>query len=393
MTVGDGPTVDGAAHPLAGDFRSLPSERRVVVSCGAGGVGKTTTAAAIALEAARRGRRACVVTVDPARRLADALGITVESDDLHRVEGDWPGELWAVMLDAKGTFDALVRRYAPSEEQAEAILANRLYRNLASSLSGTQEYMAAEKLFELHEREDLDLVVVDTPPTRHALDFLDAPGRLTRLLENRVFRALVSPSRTPLRLLGIGVRTLLRSIAAVVGREVVDDTVGFFQAFEGMEEGFRLRARRVEALLADPATAFVLVTTPDTSSLEEAGWFAERLATSGHRAEWLVVNRAHPGTSDLLRLVAATPEEAASGCPSSRPDAEPPTPPAATDRALLESLEANARELELAHRRELASLAASSPRLGQLPRVVVPLLGSDVHDIAGLEEIAAALFG
>ncbi len=228
----------------------LVADRSIVVCCGSGGVGKTTTAAAFALEAARRGRRACVVTIDPARRLADALGLDDLTNRPTRIEGAWPGELWALMLDPKGTFDDLVQRYADSAEQAEGILANRIYRNLTGALSGTQEYMAMEKLYELVEEGGFDLVVVDTPPTRNALDFLDAPRRLTRFLGNRVFQTLMMPTRAWLQVMGVATQALLRTISKVAGAEIVHDAVAFFQAFEGMEEGFRIRAARVRELLA-----------------------------------------------------------------------------------------------------------------------------------------------
>jgi anion-transporting ArsA/GET3 family ATPase len=170
------------------DIGALVGERSIIICCGSGGAGKTTASAAVALAGALAGRKACVVTIDPARRLADALGLAELSNEPRLIEGPWPGEMSAVMLDAKRTFDDLVVRYSVDAEQAERILSNRLYRNLTSALAGTQEYMAAEKLYELHATGDFDLVVVDTPPTRNALDFLDAPGRLTRFLENRVFR-------------------------------------------------------------------------------------------------------------------------------------------------------------------------------------------------------------
>ncbi len=237
------PGAEGANAGLpTGGMRSLAAERRVVVCCGSGGVGKTTVSATFALEAARLGRRACVVTVDPARRLADALGVDSLPNTPTTVDGDWPGQLDALMLDTKGTFDDLIERYARDVEQAASIRSNRLYQNLAGALSGTQEYMAMEKLYELTADGHYDLVVVDTPPTRNALDLLDAPRRLTHFLENRLFRALLVPTRAYFRAVTIATQALLRTISKVAGAEIVQDAVTFFQAFEGMEEGFRERA-------------------------------------------------------------------------------------------------------------------------------------------------------
>src|SRR5256886_13889684 len=181
------------------------------------------------------------------------------------------------MLDTKSTFDSLVLKYAPSKDQAEGILRNRFYRNISTALSGTQEYMAMEKLFELNDEGGFDLIVVDTPPTRNALDFIDAPRRLTRFLDNRIFRWLMMPTRAYLKAVNVATRTLLRTISRVVGSEVVQDVVTFFQAFEGVEEGFRERAERVLHLLSDPATAFLLVTTPQREGLEEGRFFAPQL--------------------------------------------------------------------------------------------------------------------
>src|SRR6478672_3730724 len=276
---------------------------RIAVCCGSGGVGKTTTAAIIAIEGARRGRRAVVVTIDPAKRLANALGLDGLTNEPHVIDtARWDpgndrvhgGELSAMMLDTKSTFDGLVTRYAESDEQAQRILANNFYRNISGALSGTQEYMAMEKLHELYEDGGFDLIVVDTPPSRHALDFLDAPARLLRLLDNRIFRLLMMPARTYMRVAGLALQTFLRTISRVVGREVVDDVIAFFQAFEGMEAGFRERAANVQALIDDPETAFVLVTSPRRDALDEATFFATRLQDSGLRVAALIVNRVHP---------------------------------------------------------------------------------------------------
>ncbi len=277
------------------DLGVLTSSRSIVVCCGTGGVGKTTTAATVALEGARQGRRAVVVTIDPAKRLADALGAAGSlSNTPSRIDGDWPGELWAVMLDTKSTFDELVHRYSADPEQAARILANRFYRNMSTALSGTQEYMAAEKLYELHDDLHFDLVVVDTPPTHNALDFLDAPGRLTRFLDHRLYRVLMAPTRAYLRAVNAAARTVLRSMTKVVGAEVISDAIAFFQAFDGMEAGFRERAGRVLELLGAADTAYVLVAAPRADAVEEAMYFAKRLADSGMSVAALVVNRVHP---------------------------------------------------------------------------------------------------
>ena len=197
------------------------------------------------------------------------------------------------MLDTKTTFDQLVTQYAEDEEQSQRILANGFYRNIAGALSGTQEYMAMEKLYELHASGTFELIVVDTPPTRHALDFLDAPRRLTRLLDNRIFRLLMAPTRTTFRVTSAAAHAFVRTVARVVGREVIDDIIAFFRAFEGMEAGFRDRANQVMTLLGAPETAFVLVTTPRRDAVEEGEYFAERLTEHGMTVEGLIVNRVH----------------------------------------------------------------------------------------------------
>jgi len=264
------------ADPSAA-LRRLVAERSILVCCGSGGVGKTTTAAVLALEAARMGRRAVVVTIDPAKRLADALGLEGLTGTPSPIQGAWDGELWALMLDTKSTFDDLVVANASSPEQGERILQNRFYRNISGALSGTQEYMAMEKLYELHQNTDFDLVVVDTPPTRNALDFIDAPRRLTRFLDHRLFRIITSPGRGIGRAVNVAAQTFLRTVAKVVGAEVIDDAVAFFQAFEGMEQGFKDRAESVLQLLSDDGTAFVLVASPRRDTIEEATFFATKL--------------------------------------------------------------------------------------------------------------------
>jgi anion-transporting ArsA/GET3 family ATPase len=358
----------------AGDLTSITRERGIIVCCGSGGVGKTTTAAVIGLEAARLGRRTVVVTIDPAKRLADALGLAGLTNVPARIEGDWPGELWAMMLDTKSTFDALVAKHASDEAQAARILGNRFYRNISGALSGTQEYMAMEKLYELHEETDFDLVVVDTPPTRHALDFLDAPRRLSRFLEHRLFRVLMAPSRGVMRPVNAAAQAFIRTVAKVVGADVIDDAIAFFQAFQGMEEGFRRRALRVNELLADPQTAFVLVASPRRDTVEEAQFFADRLAEAGISVQALIVNRMHPTFGDV-GLPEAVRERARTL--------------AGTD---IGGLYQNLAEFQLVAAREEEHLAGLARTVEPAPVVRVPYLSSDVHDLDGLAEVAKHLY-
>ena len=353
---------------MAGDnMAELVAHRSILICCGPGGVGKTTVAAALAVEGARRGRRTVVVTIDPAKRLADALGLDALGDTPRRIEGDWPGELWALMLDPRSTFDGLVASYAPEPGQAETILANRFYRNIAGALSGTQEYMAMEKLFELHGDERFDLVVVDTPPTRNALDFVDAPRRLTRLLDNRLFRLLMAPARTGLRAVNLATQAFLRTIGKVVGSDVVTDAVTFFQAFEGMEDGFRQRAQGVLDLLADSCTAFVLVTSPRRDAARETQFFAEKLDEAGIRAEALVVNRMHPRFGTVGPVGGSVPV------------------------AALAPLYGNLSDLAGLADGEEAHVVDLAERVGA-PAVRVPELETDVHDLPGLARVAAYVF-
>jgi anion-transporting ArsA/GET3 family ATPase len=363
-------------------LRDLVAYRHVLICCGTGGVGKTTTAASLAIEGAMRGRRTVVVTIDPAKRLANALGLDELSNTPKEIERNrWDasgtatasGRLFALMLDTESTFDQLVQKYALTDEQAETILDNRFYRNIAGALSGTQEYMAMEKLYELHDSGAFDLIVVDTPPTRHALDFLDAPRRLTRLLDNRLFRILMVPARTTMRIGGMAATALLKTISRVVGTEVVDDVVAFFRAFEGMEQGFRDRASQVMELLASTDTGFVLVTSPRRDAVEEAEFFAERLSQGLYAVDALVVNRVHP------HFTTHTPAELRDHA-------------AGAEAALAARLE-NLAAFEDVARREREELTGLEQRIGSALVTYVPELGRDVHDFAALRAVGVHLAG
>jgi anion-transporting ArsA/GET3 family ATPase len=346
----------------------LVEEAEVLICTGSGGVGKTTVAAVLAMEGARRGRRTAVVTIDPARRLADALGLAALTNEPGRIEGDWPGELHALMLDTKSTFDALVTKYAETPEQAQRILENRFYTNISSALSATQEFMAMEKLYELHVESDFDLVVVDTPPTRNALDFLDAPGTLTRFLDHPLYKVVMAPTRGILRAASVATQAFLRTVAKVVGSEVIEDAIAFFQAFQGMEEGFRDRAHHVDELLAADETRFVLVASPRRDTLAEAEYFADALGEGGIAVSALIVNRMHPRFAPGLAEATRERSETLAG-------------------TALGDHYANLADFQLIAGREEDHLAGLVGRVGDAAVVRVPFLRSDVHDLAGLEEL------
>ena len=347
-------------------------KHEVVICAGSGGVGKTTTAAALALAGADRGRRVAVVTIDPARRLADALGLVALGNEPSPVPGSWPGSLHALMLDTATTFDELVARHAADPAQAERILGNRFYGNVSRALSGTQEYMAGEKLYELHETDRFDLIVVDTPPTRSALDFLDAPNQLVRLLDHRVFRALTAPGRGVARLVNRAAVAAVRGGSRIVGSEVVEDVVAFFAAFEGMEQGFRERSSHVAELLGSDATAFVLVASPRPDTVVEASFFNRRLAERGHGVRALVVNRVHPDF----------------GPPPARGG-----PPVPSGEPGLDALVRNRADFATVAAREEEALRDLAVEVAPAPVVRVPLLDDDVHDLDGLRVLLAHLLG
>ncbi len=343
---------------------------QVVICCGSGGVGKTTTSAALGMQAAALGRRAVVVTIDPARRLADALGVPGGlTNDPVRLDLDEPGELWALMLDTATTFDGLVRANAENPEQAERILANRFYRNVASSLSGTQDYMAAERLHALHRDERFDLVIVDTPPTRNALDFLDAPNTLARFIDHPLFKMLMLPTRRGLKVFNLAAQPVLKSIGRVVGGDVLADAVAFFQAFSGMETGFRERADDVIALLGSDVSRFVLVASPRADTIEEAQFFATRLQQSDLVVGAVVVNRCTPTFG------------------------EPPAkrPRSLAQAALFDNL-VELRATAEAERAHAAHLMTCDALADDVHTTFVPTLWGDVHTMEALTTIRFLLF-
>jgi len=380
------PADQDSASPL----QEIVANARIVVCCGSGGVGKTSTAAAVALRAAERGRRTCVLTIDPARRLAQALGLDLLANTPRPVrgkgvpgaggDGAGPGSLDAMMLDMRRTFDEVIERYARDEEQLDRILANRFYQRLSSTLAGTHEYMAMEKLYELHESHRYDLLVVDTPPTRSALDFLDAPDHLNELLDARAFRLLIAPARRVgsgyLRGLNLATTAMTRMVRRLTGSELLAEVGEFFAAFEGMYDGFKERAQRVYELLKHPSTAFVVVATPEAGALREAGYFANRLAADRMPLGALVVNRVHQ-VHPIPEVPPAAAERLAGGGADARLLAD-----------LLEQHQALAA-LAAAEQERIATLLARVPSIGV---VQVPLLADDVHDIAGLRRLGGQLF-
>ena len=351
-------------HDAPNRFGAVVAQSRIIVCTGTGGVGKTSASAALAVHAANTGRKAVVVTVDPAKRLADALGLAQLTNEPHEIKGvgNHGGSLHALMLDTRATFDGLVTRYSKDREQAERILANRFYQNVAGSLSGTDEYMAAEKLHDLHESGEFELIVVDTPPTRNALAFLDAPGFLTRLLENRVYRILVTPTRGLARTATSAAHLVVRHLTKVVGSDVVDDAIAFFRAFDGMEAGFERRANSVLELLRSDATSFLLVASPRADTIDEARYFATQLAAANITVRGVLVNRVTPRF-----------EGAVTGGDS----------PSA--RAL-----ADFRALAAREALHVDALRAAAPTT---PLVEVPMLPHDIHDLDGLDTLARLIVG
>jgi anion-transporting ArsA/GET3 family ATPase len=380
-----------AALPRAGrlDVDGLLADRRtkIIVCCGSGGVGKTTTAAALALRAAEQGRIVVVLTIDPARRLAQSLGL-VELDNTPRevpgVDSAAGGRLDAMMLDMKRTFDEVVLAHA-NPETAEEILANPFYQAVSSSFAGTQEYMAMEKLGQLRAQADRDrtwdLIVVDTPPSRSALDFLDAPKRLGSFLDGRFIRLISGPAkagRASLRLFNAGLGLVIRTLNVVLGGEMLRDVQTFVTALDTMFGGFRERADHTYALLKDRGTAFLVVAAPERDALREASYFTARLTEDGMPPRGLVVNR--------LQRVSAHSLTAARG----RAAAEQLAELGREDSSETVMLHAQLMDIAARQRNLVRRFAAGHTGI---PVAEVAALAEDVHDLEGLRSIGAALAG
>jgi anion-transporting ArsA/GET3 family ATPase len=361
----------------------------IIVCTGSGGVGKTTTAAAIGLRAAESGRKVVVLTIDPARRLAQALGLTELDNTPRPVQGidtSKGGSLDAMMLDMKRTFDEVVLAHA-EPEKASQILANPFYQTLSSSFAGTQEYMAMEKLGQLKTAADAwDLIVVDTPPSRSALDFLDAPNRLGSFLDGRFIRVLTAPARASgragVKVFGLGMQVVTAAMTKILGGQMLTDVQTFVNALDTMFGGFRERADKTYQLLSEKGTAFLVVAAPERDALREAAFFVERLEADGMPLAGLVVNRigrvAAPRLSADKALAAAESLEEGNG------------PRSATNAAGI--LRLHAAVAHTAERqRELADhFSGGHP---EVPVVHVPALSQDVHDLDGLREVGDALAG
>ncbi|HXQ00339.1 MAG TPA: ArsA-related P-loop ATPase [Solirubrobacteraceae bacterium] len=357
--------------------------KRVCVCVGAGGVGKTTVSAALALGLAMRGRKAVVVSIDPARRLANALGLQELPNEPHRIEPSTlashgiaaKGELWATMLDSKRTFDELIARLAPDERAREEVLSNRIYRELSSAVAGSQEFTAVAKLFDLYDDGRWDTIVLDTPPSRDALDFLDAPDRLGRFLDGRALKVLLAPGGAARGLFGRGAGLMLSVFARVTGVNLIDDLSGLFGALAGLTDGFRERAHGVEQLLRDPATAFLIVTSPEREPAREAVFLHAQLARERMSFGGLIVNRVHDRGLDGHR-----PEQAAELLSGE------------LGEALAARVAGNLADFDVLARRDRETVAALSSALGEGNPLLVPHLDGDVQDLGGLAAVAERLF-
>jgi anion-transporting ArsA/GET3 family ATPase len=402
-----------APPPLDVDALIDDRRTRIIVCCGSGGVGKTTTAAALGLRAAERGRNVVVLTVDPARRLAQSMGLTSLDNTPRLVPGATEdqqhsgttggGSLHAMMLDMKRTFDEIVEAHADPDRAAQ-ILANPFYQSLSSGFSGTQEYMAMEKLGQLRRADEWDLIVVDTPPSRSALDFLDAPQRLGRFLDGRLLRLLVAPAkfggRAGLRILNAGFGVVTGIVTKILGGQMLRDVQTFVSAMDTMFGGFRERAEYTYRLLRAPGTAFLVIAAPEPDALREASYFVERLAQEGMPLAGLILNRVHrppaTGLSAARSLAAAETLQAASPPASPAAAAQGGGRPAQRNGAAVSvtiaALRLHAERMHLAatERRLAEHFTAAHPLV---PVAEIPAQPDDVHDLAGLRAIGSTFGG
>ena len=372
------------------NLERLTQEREILVVCGSGGVGKTTTSAAIALGSARRGKRVCVLTIDPARRLANSLGLEELGDEAHEVDlgTETQGRLFAMMLDAKRTFDQLVDEYAPSPAARDRILANRIYRQLSTAVGGSQEYMAMERLYELHRQAEYDLLVLDTPPSRNALDFIDAPNRMTRFIEGKALRFLMEGGMKAggfgLRALGQASLIAWRAVERVVGTTLLSDLTEFVLAFEGMYDGFKERAASVRELLGDRRCVFLLVTTPERQPIEEAVFFWRRLVEADLPFGGVIVNKVHPDELGDQRHRSPATLRRAAAAQLAEAGVDPNLAGRVADAFLAYQALAE---------RDSENVRALARRLGPEELLEVPFLDHDVHDVPGLVQVEPHLFG
>ncbi|KAA0024475.1 ArsA family ATPase [Antrihabitans cavernicola] len=370
MTTRNTPVLDVAG--ILADKRN-----RIVVCCGSGGVGKTTTSAALALRAAQEGRKVVVLTIDPAKRLAQALGVEALDNTPQPVAlgENFPGELHAMMLNMKRTFDDMVIEHT-TPEKAEQIFANPFYQTVASSFGGTQEYMAMEKLGQLAANQDWDLIIVDTPPSRNALDFLDAPKRLGTFLDGRMIRLFTAPGRGVGRLVTGAMGLALKGVSTVVGGRMLTDASTFVQSLDSMFGGFRERATKTFELLSREGTNFIVVAAPEPDALREASFFVDRLSSEQMPLAGLVLNRTHP------TLLSLSSENALSA--AERLEAEQ------DDDVTAAVLRVHAQRAVTA-RRELHLLQRFTSAHPRVPIVGVPSLPFEVSDLAALRAVGDQL--
>ncbi len=359
----------------------------VVICAGSGGVGKTTTSAAIAMGLAAGGARVAVVTIDPARRLADALGLAELHNDPALVDPrrfasagvEIEGELWAMTLDPKRTFDELIERLAPDEATRDEILTNRIYQQLSGAVAGSQEFTAVAKLYDLHASGQFDVLVLDTPPSRNALDFLDAPDRLTGFFEGRALKVFLAPSGLAARVVGRGTGVVFGVLQRLTGVDLLEDLGVFFRALGGLVDGFRERAEGVKRLLGDPATTFMVITSPEREPVEEAIFFAGKLREAKMQFGGLIVNRVRELGRPGERLPDPSRVAAQLG-------------PRLGDKLAAKVARTYGEALAMAQR-DAAAIEWLIEETGEREPVTVPELDGDVHDVEGLIAIHAHLFG